>query len=602
MDRYLGTRVWLSESSPLRHALLAVSVGVIAGVGAIVFRDLIALFHNLLFLGRLSLQYDANLHTPASPWGPWVFLVPVLGAIPVAFLIKNFAPEAKGHGVPEVMDAIFYNRGVIRPVVALVKSVASALSIGSGGAVGREGPIVQIGAAFGSTLGQMIAMPEWQRVTLIACGAAGGIAATFNTPIGGLLFAIELMMPEISARTLIPVGIATGSATLVGRAAFGDHPSFDIPALALPATQATTLGVFAAYIAFGMIVGAVSVFYIRAIYTFEDFFDRMPGNYYTRHALGMLLVGALMTLLMTYLGHYYIQGVGYATVQDVLTGVLSNPYLLLLLFAAKLVAVTLTLGSGGSGGIFSPSLFLGATLGGGYALLVNHFVPGIHIDAPSTALIGMAGMVGSVTGAVITSIVMIFEMTRDYNVIVPLMITVSIAYGVRQLLHTDSIYTVKLSRRGHRIPQSLDTYHYMVRTAGEAVSRSTVRVAPGTAIGELRRYRRRRWGPLPHVLLVESGQLKGVIPHVQVARLAVFGGNKAKLDTQHSCHYIVVDANELVLNLIPRLREAENEVALITRNGELKSLDDVVGVLTWEEILRDTNLPRQLVGRRSAGR
>ena len=205
----------------LRFSLLAIFTGLVAGLGAAVFRALIAFFHNLLFLGVFSLSYDANTHTPASPWGVAVILVPVLGALAVTYLVKHYAPEAKGHGVPEVIDAIYYHGGVIRPTVAVIKSLASAISIGSGGAIGREGPIIQIGAAFGSTVGQLIPLPRWQRLTLIACGAGGGIAATFNTPIGGLLFAIELILPEISSRTLIPVALATGAATYAGR---GQYP------------------------------------------------------------------------------------------------------------------------------------------------------------------------------------------------------------------------------------------------------------------------------------------------------------------------------------------------------------------------------------------
>ena len=174
---------------PLRFSILAVIVGIVAGLGAVIFRGLIAGFHNSLLLGRFSLEYDANVHTPSSPWGPLVVLVPVIGAVGVAFLVKTFAPEAKGHGVPEVMDAIYYGGAKIRPVVALVKSLASALSIGSGGSVGGEGPIIQIGASFGSTVGQILRLPPWQRITLIAGGAGGGIAATFNTPVGGVLFA-----------------------------------------------------------------------------------------------------------------------------------------------------------------------------------------------------------------------------------------------------------------------------------------------------------------------------------------------------------------------------------------------------------------------------
>ncbi len=206
---------------PFTLLMISVLMGIVSGIGAVVFRGLIALFHNLFFLGRLSIAYNANAHTPASPWGPFVVFIPVAGAVGVAFLVKNFAPEAKGHGVPEVMDAIYYRKGIIRPVVAVVKSLASALSIGSGGSIGREGPIIQIGSSFGSTLGQILRVPIWQRITLIAAGAGGGIAATFNTPIGGVLFAAELMMHEVSARTLVPVAIATATATYIAGSSLG---------------------------------------------------------------------------------------------------------------------------------------------------------------------------------------------------------------------------------------------------------------------------------------------------------------------------------------------------------------------------------------------
>jgi CIC family chloride channel protein len=184
----------------VRLSLLAIVVGLVTGLGAVLFRDLIGLIHNIGFLGVFSFDYEASEFTPPSPWGALIILVPVIGGQIVTFLITKFAPEARGHGVPEVMDAIYYKDGMIRPVVAVIKSLASALSIGTGAAVGREGPIIQIGAAIGSTLGQIVRMAPWQRITLVAAGAGAGIAATFNTPIGGVTFAIELMMPELSAR------------------------------------------------------------------------------------------------------------------------------------------------------------------------------------------------------------------------------------------------------------------------------------------------------------------------------------------------------------------------------------------------------------------
>ena len=219
---------------------------------------MIAGFHNLLFLGQWSLDYDANIHTTPSPVGAWIILAPPLGAVGVAFLVKTFAPEAKGHGVPEVIDAIYHRDGRIRPIVAVIKSIASALSIGSGGSVGREGPIIQVGAAFGSTLGQWVAMPARQRALLIAAGAGGGIAATFNTPIGGIAFALELMMPAITSLNLLCVALATVTATYIGRGFFGVTPSFDVPTLSLLIGHGQTPWVLAIFIVFGALIGVLA--------------------------------------------------------------------------------------------------------------------------------------------------------------------------------------------------------------------------------------------------------------------------------------------------------------------------------------------------------
>jgi chloride channel protein, CIC family len=362
---------------------LSLLVGIVAGLGAVVFRALIGIFHNLFFLGKLSAAYNANIHTPLGPWGRFVILVPVVGAFGVVFLVKNFAPEAKGHGVPEVIEAVYYRKGVIRPVVSVVKALASALSIGSGGSIGREGPIIQIGSSFGSTMGQLLRLPSWQKVTLIAAGAGGGIAATFNTPIGCVLFALEIIMPEFSARTLVPVVTATATATYIGRLFFGPHPSFFIPALELTFFRLTNPIVLLAYAALGAITGLVSALFISSIYGFQHFFEhRVKGGYYVQHAAGMLMVGLMLYVFMSRFGHYYVEGVGYATIQDVLASVQFPLYLLILLFVAKLLATSLTLGSGASGGIFSPALFLGATAGAAYGVVLHRLFPTLDIACP----------------------------------------------------------------------------------------------------------------------------------------------------------------------------------------------------------------------------
>ena len=453
----------INSDGPLPRSLsapslwvLSIAVGVIAGLGAVAFRALISLVHNLLFLGKLSATYDANVHTPSSPWGPFVVLVPVVGAFVVAFLVKSFAPEAKGHGVPEVMDAVYHRMGIIRPVVAVVKALASAVSIGSGASIGREGPIIQIGSSFGSTVAQALKLTAWQRVTMIAAGAGGGIAATFNTPVGGVLFAMEIVLHEVSVRTLVPVVTATATATYIGQLFFGPHPSFSIPALETPFFAVARPLVLAAYGGLGAIAGLVSALFIWSIYACEEFFEkRIKGGYYVQHMTGMFMVGILIYALMSRFGHYYVQGVGYATIQDLLTGLYYPIELLLLLFAAKLLATSLTLGSGASGGVFSPSLFLGATTGAAWGVALNHFFPSLNISPVAFAVAGMGGVVGGATGAAMAAIVMIFEMTLDYTVILPMTLTVAISYGVRRALIKDSIYTRKLTLRGESVPETL---------------------------------------------------------------------------------------------------------------------------------------------------
>ena len=565
----------------LPFILLGFMVGIIAGLGAVAFRALIALFHNLLFLGKISFIYDANAHTPVGFLGPWVILVPVVGAAGVVFLVKNFAPEAKGHGVPEVMDAIYYNNGIIRPVVALIKSIASALCIGSGGSVGREGPIIQIGSSFGSTLGQIIPMPNWQRVTLIAAGTAGGIAATFNTPIGGLLFAIEIMLNEVSVRTLVPVAISTATATYVGQIFFGPYPSFVIPALEKPFFHVENPFVLFAYIGLGAASGVVSAVYIKSIYGFEDFFEKRFRNPYVRHMAGMSCVGIILYLLSSRLGDYHVQGVGYATIQDVLSGILIQPHLLILLFLLKLLATSLTLGSGGSGGIFSPSLYLGATLGGAYGVMMEHLYPGLGINPQAFAVAGMAAMFGGATGAAVTAIVMIFEMTLDYGVILSMTLTVALCYGVRKSLCEESIYTQKLTRRGHWMPVALQANLHYTKRIKELMDRQFKILPEGARIYEV--VTDEDLANVSWFLAEDSGRIVGLARNEAVfeARDSSKGG--ISMAQILSKDYLLVGENTALFDLTAMMRASDSTVALVLA-GLDPTPDNVRGVITKEKI------------------
>lgn len=564
-------------------SVLALLLGVVTGFGAVAFRDLIGLVHNAFFLGRWSIAYDANHFTPASPWGPFVVLVPVAGALLVTLLVTRFAPEARGHGVPEVMDAIYYKGGVIRPVVALVKSLASAMSIGTGAAVGREGPIIQIGSALGSTIGQIVRMPAGQRITLVAAGAGAGIAATFNTPIGGVMFAIEMMMPEVSVLTFLPVAIATGMATFIGRFYFGPDPAFRVPSLAPLPVDASAALMLALYALLGAITGVAAAAFIRGLHFCEDRFQTIR-NPYARHALGMLILGALFYSLQLAFGHYYIEGVGYATVQAILVGSLSAAGLLALLFVGKLAATSLSLGSGASGGIFSPSLFMGATIGGAFGAALAALPLPVAIDIPSFAMVGMGAMVGGGTGGVMTAVAMIFEMTRDYDIVMPMIVAVAVSVGVRRLLSPESIYSMKLFRRGQALPKALHANMFLVRRAREVMDTDVVVVSGDTGFDAFLA-RPEHGGRLRHVVVAEQGKILGVLRVNTALRRASREAHPGlALADVASRDFTLVREEEVVSEVIRRMWRKRAVMALVVRGHGTPHAADVAGVISKEHV------------------
>ena len=411
--------------------LVAIVVGLFGGLGAVGFRECIRLFQ-LVAWHRERVTLDYLRHLP--DW--WKVLSPAVGGLIVGFIIVRFAAEAKGHGVPEVMEAVALRGGRIRPRVVAAKLVASGVCIASGGSVGREGPIVQIGSAIASSIGQWLRVGERRMRTLVGCGAAAGIAATFNAPVAGALFAVEIILGDFGVTQFSPIVISSVTATVVSRHFLGDFPAFQVPAYQL--VHANELF---AYGALGIIAGLIAIVFVRALYGAEDLFDKLTIPAILKPAIGGLLIGVIAIRFPE------IFGVGYEAINEALISDLGWQ-LLLLLVMVKIVAVSLTIGSGGSGGIFAPSLFIGAMAGGAVGTVVHALWPEMSGSPGAYALVGMGAVVAAGTHAPITAIVIIFELTGDYKIILPLMISCIIATLLATRLQTGSIYTLKLLRRG----------------------------------------------------------------------------------------------------------------------------------------------------------
>ena len=426
------------RGSPAGLVAFAMLIGAGAGLGAVVFRYLILGFTEL-FTGTADYSDAGRAPHPLLPaLGPWfLLLTPIVGGLLYGPLVHRFAREARGHGVPEVMLAVARNEGRIPARVALVKSLASALCIGSGGSVGREGPIVQIGSALGSSIGEWLRVPPHRLRLLVACGAAGGISATFNAPIAGVFFALEIILRSFSGEAFGIVVLSSVTASVVGRAFLGNTPFLTLPTFAVHSPVE-----YLAYAALGLLAGLLGWAFARVLYLVEDACDwAWRGPEWLRPAAGGLLLGALLLAVPQ------MYGVGYPVLQNGIEGRYAIGFLLVLL-VAKMLATSLTIGIGGSGGVFAPSLFIGAMAGTAFGLTVQALFPTLGISPGAYGLIGMAAVFAGASHAPIAGLVIVFELTGQYSIILPLMAAVALATGISHLVSRRTIYTLKLLRRG----------------------------------------------------------------------------------------------------------------------------------------------------------
>jgi CIC family chloride channel protein len=439
----------LSVPDPRHHtgdrlpllAILAALIGLVAGGVAWVLYSLIAFVTNATFYHRVSFVLVGIQH---HVLGAWVIVVPAIGGLIVGVMAKYGSDKIRGHGIPEAMEAVLVNRSRIAPRVAILKPISAAIAIGTGGPFGAEGPIIQTGGALGSLLGQVLHTTAAERKVLLACGAAAGMAATFSTPIAAVILAIELLLFEFKSRSFIPLVIASTLATTVHIALMGPGPMFTVGAMDFGLPQGLPY-----YTLLAVICGFAAVLFTRMLYWFEDQFERLPIDEMWWPAIGAVGLGIIAFFVPRVLG------VGYDTISDILNARLALG-VLLTIAVFKALALFISLGSGTSGGLLAPMFMVGAAIGAAFAMIMNTIYPAAHLSPGAYALVAMAAIFGAASRATFTFVIFAFELTRDYNAILPLMLACVIADGIAMAFTRNSIMTEKLARRGLRVPQEYE--------------------------------------------------------------------------------------------------------------------------------------------------
>lgn len=489
-------------------SFLAGGIGLVAGLVAFLLYKLIGLFTNLFFYHRWDSAFTS---ARMNHLGLWVIVTPVIGGIMVGFMAKYGTSKIKGHGIPEAMEAVLANRSRIQPRVAILKPISAAIAIGTGGPFGAEGPIIQTGGAVGSLVGQVFHTTASERKVLLACGAAAGMSATFNTPIAGVILAIELLLFEFKSRSFIPLVIASTLATAVHMQLLGAGPMFTVATMDFGIPKALPF-----YLLLGVLCGLAAVGFSKLLYWVEDQFERLPVDELWWPAIGALGLGII--------GYFVprVLGVGYDTIGDILNGQLALKLLLIVLIA-KAAALVISLGSGTSGGLLAPMFMSSAALGGVFALVVNRLFPSANLAAGAFALVAMGAVFGAASRATFSFIIFAFEITRDYNAVLPLMLVSVIADGVAMLfMPTSSIMTEKLARRGLRIHQDYETDVLQQVAVGETMDRDVPTIRASMRLDELAEKIAKHDPAVSHhqglFIVDEEGKLSGIITRGDVLR------------------------------------------------------------------------------------
>ncbi len=559
-------------AEPAQFRMLLISffsavIGLLAGLIAFILYNLIGLFTNIAFYGRFVVNFTSPRF---NHLGLWVILIPVIGGLIVGVMAKYGSSKIKGHGIPEAMEAVMVNRSRIQPRVAILKPISAAIAIGTGGPFGAEGPIIQTGGAIGSLVGQVFHTTASERKVLLACGAAAGMSATFNTPIAGVILAIELLLFEFKARSFIPLVIASTLATAVHMQLLGVGPMFKVTPMDFGIPHALPY-----YLLLGGVCGLAAVGFSKLLYWTEDQFEKLPIDELWWPAIGALGLGII--------GYFVprIFGVGYDTISDILNANLAWK-LLLIVMLAKAVALVVSLGSGTSGGLLAPMFMSSAALGGVYAMGIDRLIPAANLSPGAFALVAMGAVFGAASRATFSFIIFAFEITRDYNAVLPLMLVSVIADGIAMyFMPRASIMTEKLARRGLHIHQEYEADVLQQLSVSETMEKDAPQVPASMTIGELSdRIAKRDPDVSGHqgVLVVdEAGKLAGIVTRGDLLRALDRdpSGAMTVLDAS-SKNLIVTYPDELLHDASSKmLRNNIGRLPVVERNDSATKLSDI---------------------------
>lgn len=577
-DGFLPSIPLFGDSQPAQFRIvlisfLAAAIGLVAGLVAYALYKLIGLFTNLFFFHQWSTTFRS---VGSHHLGAWVILVPVVGGLIVGVMAKFGSSKIKGHGIPEAMEAVLTNRSRIEPKVAILKPISAAIAIGTGGPFGAEGPIIQTGGAIGSLVGQVLHTTTVERKVLLACGAAAGMSATFNTPIAGVIVAIELLLFEFKSRSFIPLVVASTLATAVHMQLLGPGPMFPVGAMDFGVPHALPF-----YLVLGPLCGLAAVALSKALYWVEDLFEKLPIDELWWPAIGALALGIIGFFVPR------VFGVGYDTIGDILNGQLMWK-LLLIVMVAKFAVLVISLGSGTSGGLLAPTFMWSAAMGGLFAMAGNHLFPSAHLSPGAFALVAMGAVFGAASRAAFSFIIFAFEITRDYNSVLPLMLVAVIADGIAMLfMPNSSIMTEKLARRGLRVHQDYEADALTQATVGETMDKDAPFIAADTKVGVLAE-RIGRHDPAvvrrqALLILDSAGKLVGIITRGDVMR-ALDKDSSGAMTVQEAgkTHLVVTYPDELVSEAAAKLLRFDiGRLPVVDRADERK----VVGYLGRAAIL-----------------